>query len=185
MDNSLTPFAELSKVIQMRRIKAIRKRDSRGYALNTLGTIFMMAIAVVVFLWNFQFRTVVGNDMFPALNDGDLVLCNQKAEYHKNDIVFYRAEGATYVGRVVAKGGDVVRITDSGNLIVNGTTQNGEIIYPTYPMGDEDIEVEVPEGTVYVLGDFRTQALDSRSFGCIPLSEVDYKIIALLRHRKF
>lgn len=185
MKKSFYPFTELSQTIQLRHRKAIRKRDICGYALNTLAIILLMAVAVAFFINSYHFRFVEGNDMFPTLHDSDLTLCTEKSEYKKNDIVFYEYEGKEYIGRVVAKGGDTVRITVGGELIVNGTTQTGEIIYPTYPPEKKDIQLDVPEGTVYILGDLRTQSEDSRLFGCIPLSDVPYKVMAMFRHRTF
>lgn len=185
MNERLEPLQPLTKVIRARRIQAMRRRDTWGFGMNSLITLLLMAVAAATFLWVFHFRTVQGNDMFPAMSDGDIVLCTAKSEYVKNDIVFYTYKDQVYVGRVVAKGGDTVHITESGNLLVNGTTQAGEIVYPTYAQNREELEVNVPPGAVFILGDLRTQALDSRSFGCIPLRNVLDKVIALLRHRKF
>ena len=42
----------------------------------------------------------------------------------------------------------------------------------------------VPEGCVFVLGDYRTQAEDSRDFGCISLEDVKAKVITILRRRE-
>ena len=41
----------------------------------------------------------------------------------------------------------------------------------------------VPEGCVFVLGDYRTEAEDSRKFGCIPLENVQAKVITNIRRR--
>lgn len=185
MNDRLAPLKPLTEVIRKRRINAMRRRDSRGLAMNSLIMLLLMAVCIASFLWVFHPRTVRGNDMFPALSVGDIILCTAKKEYVKNDIVCYRFNGQEYIGRVVAKGGDTVRLTESGAVLVNGTNQAGEIVYPTYPPNGEEMELKVPVGTVFVLGDFRTQALDSRSFGCIPLQDVQDKVIALLRHRKF
>ena len=133
----------------------------------------------------FGFKIVKGNDMFPSLCDGDLALCFKVRELTKNDIVFYEADGETHCGRVVAKGGDRITIKTGGAITVNGTVQENEIISPTYPRGDSDYSAVVPDGTVFVLGDFRTEAKDSRDYGFIKVSDIDKKVIALLRHRKF
>ena len=87
--------------------------------------------------------------------------------YVKNDVVLYEKEGKIRTGRVLAKEGDVVQIDESGTLTVNGTIQTGEILFPTYPGDDQTYPLRVPEGSLYVLGDHRTETIDSRELGCI------------------
>jgi signal peptidase I len=51
----------------------------------------------------------------------------------------------------VARATDNVTIDDSGSLTVNGTTQTGEILYPTYPEVDSSLAYpyQVPENSVF------------------------------------
>ena len=49
-----------------------------------------------------------GNEMFPAVKDGDLVLgIRLEKDYAKNDVVVYERSGRLRVGRVLARGGDL------------------------------------------------------------------------------
>ena len=100
-------------------------------------------------------------------------------------LLFAEPVGTRYFGRVVAAEGDVVNISDTGSLIVNGTTQGGEILFPTERRENDGMEypLRVPEGCVYVLGDYRTNTRDSRDFGPIPLEIVEGKVITILRRR--
>ena len=100
-------------------------------------------------------------------------------------LLFAEPVGTRYFGRVVAAEGDVVNISDTGSLIVNGTTQGGEILFPTERRENDGMEypLRVPEGCVYVLGDYRTNTRDSRDFGPIPLESVEGKVITILRRR--
>lgn len=185
MNNTLCPLSELSEVIAKRRIEALRRREDISFLKSILSTVALLAVVLVLFSLFFGFRTVEGSDMFPSFCDGDLALCKRAGELKKNDIVFYEAEGATYCGRVVAKGGDRVFISESGAFFVNGTVQENEIIYPTFPRDLEEYSAVVPDGSVFILGDFRTQAKDSREFGPISHDNIDRKVIALIRHRRF
>lgn len=125
-----------------------------------------------------------GIGMFPAIKDGDLIIgFRLQQAYEKNDVVTYKVDGKRNVGRFIAQGSDIVILDETGNLLVNGAVQAGEIMYPTYASGDIEYPYQVPENHVFVLGDYRTQTKDSRDFGPIPIEDVEGKIITILRRR--
>ena len=131
-----------------------------------------------------------GQAMFPAMKDGDLcVIFRQQTidllgeKYEAGDVVAYQAKGKRHFGRVVAIGGDNVQIDTGGSVTVNGVTEGEEILFPTYTRGDLLNLTYVNEGTLYVLGDYRTNTKDSRDFGLIPLENVEGKVISILRRR--
>lgn len=122
--------------------------------------------------------------MFPAVKDGDLVIVFRlQQNYRKNDLITYKVSGERKVGRYIAQEGDIVTIESTGTLRVNGTVQSGEIMYPTYPKEGIDYPYQVPEGHVFILGDYRTQTIDSRDFGPISRDKIEGKLITLLRRR--
>ncbi|NMA64839.1 MAG: signal peptidase I [Clostridiaceae bacterium] len=124
------------------------------------------------------------NEMFPAVKDGDLIIgFRLQQSYTKNDVVIYGAKGKRHIGRIAARESDVVAIDDSGTFLVNGTTQGGEILYPTYAKEGIDYPYQVPKEHIFILGDYRTQTQDSRDFGSISLSDVEGKVITILRRR--
>ena len=138
----------------------------------------------ILFTWIFCVTSVRGNEMFPALKDGDLAFALRfQRDYVKNDVVVYEQNGETYIGRIAAREGDTVEMDDSGTMLVNGTGQQGEIIYPTYAKEGLDYPYQVPKGTVFILEDYRTQAEDSRDFGAIALEDVKGKVFTILRRR--
>lgn len=132
----------------------------------------------------FLFTQVKGNSMFPALKDGDLAIGFRLEKlYQKGDVVIYQCNGVLQAGRVAARAGDFVTIQEDGSLLVNGTIQTGEILYPTYPKETLTYPYQVPEDTLFILGDYRTQSEDSRDFGPVPLENVKAKVITILRRR--
>lgn len=158
--------------------------DRQGYASLLLRILFLIAALWALFTYVFLITQVSGNDMFPAVKDGDLAVAFRlQQDYAKGDVIVYRANGKTWFGRIAARATDVVTLDDSGNLQVNGTTQSGEILYPTYAKEGLEYPYRVPEGHVFVLGDYRTQTQDSRDFGPIPLENVLGKVITILRKR--
>ena len=155
-----------------------------GYMALIGRILFIIAVGVIVFSKVFLITQVTGNEMFPAVKDGDLIIAFRLHRgYTKNDIIAYSYDGKTYVGRIAALEHDVVTMDENGILSVNGTEQHGEILYPTYPGNGLSYPHTVLEGCVFVLGDYRTAARDSRERGDIPPENVEGKVISLLRRR--
>jgi signal peptidase I len=80
--------------------------------------------------------------------------------------------------------GDVVELSESGQLIVNGNVQSEEVFYETdaLPAG-VTYPYTVADDSYFVLCDFRTASSDSRSYGAISRSDIDGKVITILRRR--
>ena len=170
-----------AKAVRRRRLDAENRQDF----INLLVRIVVIAAcAWVLFTQVFLLTQAKGNSMFPAVKDGDLLICYRLQKiYAKNDIVVYTQGGKLRVGRILGREGDLIALDDSGTLVVNGAVQSGEILYPTYAKDTLTYPYTVPEGCVFVLGDYRTQSEDSRDFGPVTLDNVDAKVITLLRRR--
>ncbi len=164
--------------------RRMRLATRSGYA-SLLVRLIVIAAAGYLFVTElFLIAQVGGMDMFPALKDGDLaIVFRLQQEYAKDDVVAYESTEGLRFGRIVARASDVVMMDDTGTLTVNGTVQSGEILYPTYALEGVEYPYRVPEGCVFVLGDYRTRATDSRTFGAISLDEVSGKVITILRRR--
>jgi signal peptidase I len=151
-----------------------------------------MKLAVVplalwaIFTFVFGLRQVSGETMYPRLRDGDLILYYRlEQDYQIGDVVVFERRSYPRVARIVAQGGDVVDLNADGQLVVNGNIQDEEIFYPTE--ADQDGEVTFPytveADSYFVLCDYRIASVDSRSYGTIPQSDLDGKVITLLRRR--
>jgi len=177
----------IEEVIAKRRERAFTRS---GY-VELLGRVAVLALVVwLVFTYGFLICQCVGLHMFPAMKDGDLCIIFRQPiihllgeKYEAGDVVAYTVEGKRHFGRVVAIGGDNVQIDTRGSVTVNGVTESEEILFPTYTRGDLLNITYVREGTLYVLGDYRTNTEDSRDFGLIPLENVEGKVISILRRR--
>lgn len=180
MNNPQEP-TKIKDIIIKRRNK-VALRD--GYIQLFVRLILMIAVGYIIFTQVFLITRVTGNGMFPAVKDGDLAIAFRiHNDYLKNDVISYKTENTRHIGRVIGKEGDVITIDDSGTLLVNGTVQGGEILYPTYAKEKLEYPYRVPEETMFVLGDYRTQTKDSRDFGPIAEDDVEGKLITILRRR--
>ena len=166
--------------------KRLEDARTRIEGLQLLLRIFFLGLAVwSLFTFVFLLTQVKGQTMFPTLKDGDLMMAFRlQKEYSKGDIAVCKIDGNYYVGRVAAVATDIVTMDDTGTLTVNGTVQGGEILYPTYAKGKLQYPYRVPEGHLFLLGDYRTEALDSREFGPVNMQDVKGKVITILRRRE-
>ena len=170
--------------------KVIQKRleDAR---FHTELTQFIQRMILIAFVaWIFMTKVFVitqahGQNMFPSIKDGDLIVAFRlERKFEKNDIVICTIDGESYIGRIAANENDVVNMDQTGALTVNGTVQTGEIIYPTAAKPGIDYPYRVPDGNLFLLGDYRSAAVDSRDFGPIPQNKVKGKVITILRRRQ-
>jgi len=144
-------------------------------------------LAVVLLVFTFMFGLHRGADasMAPAVKDGDLVLFYRLDKtYAAGDVLLLTSQEQKQVRRVVATAGDTVDITEEG-LLVNGALQQEPEIYEETQRyeGGAAFPLTVGEGQVFVLGDARENATDSRIYGAVNVKDTLGKVIAVLRRR--
>ena len=176
--------------MNFKRKKRPKKQRSPLLAdlLHLVGKLVLIAV-ILVSLYVFLFGLIryQGTDMKPAIKDGDLVVYYRlDKSYQVGDLAAYGYKDKTYIGRVVASGGDVVDITENG-LTVNGSLQQESDIDTDTLLYEEGINfpITVPKDHIFVLGDNREQALDGRIVGAIPSQKTYGKVVMLMRRRNF
>ncbi|MCL2300992.1 MAG: signal peptidase I [Firmicutes bacterium] len=141
---------------------------------------------VLMFTFLFGIMRYREPSMAPAIRDGDLVIFYRytKSGYQPQDAIILRFHGKKQARRVVATAGDIVDIAEDG-LVVNGALQQELGIYQETQRYQDgvDFPLTVPEGQVFVLGDSRTDAADSRIYGCVKIRDTLGKVITVLRRR--
>ena len=143
-----------------------------------------LVVLLMVYLFVFRLMLVSGTSMLPTLHDGELIgirLLGYTPQ--QGDVVVIRTEkdgplgGESIVKRVIAVGGQSV-LTDYENDVVY---VNGIALEEPYLHGSgedqsyrENALYIVPEGEIFVLGDNRSQSLDSRDpmLGTVPVRRV-------------
>ncbi|MEU8849914.1 signal peptidase I [Streptomyces sp. NPDC093982] len=158
------------------------------------GRISLTLLVFLVFLLllnTFVLRPfeIPSGSMESGLRIGDRVLVNKLAyrfgaEPRRGDVVVFDGTGyfgdADYVKRVVGVGGDHVVCCDKeGRIQVNGrSVDESTYLYPGDSPSTVPFDVVVPDGTLFVLGDHRSESSDSRDHlgspggGMIPLDDV-------------
>lgn len=180
----MTKPQEAKNISEILTKEANKIAIKKGYLQLFVRLILIVIVAYLIFTQVFLITIVKGNDMFPALKDGDLaIVFRLQQKYLKEDVVSYKVNDNRYMGRIIAKEGDVVTMDESGTLLVNGTPQGGEILFPTYAKDKISYPYTTSKNSVFVFGDYRTQTQDSRDFGSITNYDVEGKVITILRRR--
>jgi len=144
------------------------------------------ACLVAAFFWGKQTVSAVSvssssTAMEPTVQPGDDVLAGLGSAVRRGDIIILRlpsgfstkiSTGGDYVRRVIGLPGDRVACCDSdGRVTVDGKALNETYLYPGDRPSAEPFSVTLGAGQLWVLGDHRSIAVDSRIWGPVP--EVD------------
>ena len=174
--------------------KAIKNKEppkplsTKRLAVSLLIKIAAIALAVwLVFTFVLGIAINYGNNMHPAVNDGDLIISFKMQRPYLNAAVLYRHDGKTRTGRVVGLPGNIIELSENGELLVNNAIASEDIYYPTYKAEASAVRYPytVEEGKAFILNDHREDIDDSRSFGAVELKDIDGPLLLIVRRRGF
>ena len=164
--------------------KPKKKRTAKSYAISFFIKVFVTLIVLTV-----VFRFIAGihichtNCAYPTIRDGEFCLTYRLAELKQGTMIVYRHDGEVKFGRVIAFGSDKVSIFNDF-ISVNDYGISENAVYPTSPEGSAiSYPYQVPENCVFVLNDFRSDLSDSRTYGGIPLENVEGAVVFTMRMR--
>jgi signal peptidase I len=147
---------------------------------KTLASAAVYATLIVTF--GFQVARVEGLSMAPTLADQDRLIVNKFiyriSAPRKGDIVmlYYPVNpDKSFVKRVIAEEGDVVRIVD-GKVFVNDVPMSDDFVIPEYRSHDDYGPKVIQEGYYFVMGDHRNNSSDSRHWGEVPKKYIIGKV---------
>lgn len=138
----------------------------------------IVLLILFIFLWPVR---VEGISMENTFHNADRVAVSRITAwlkgYEKGDIVVFSIQNKdkkeNLIKRMIADEGDRVKISQ-GRIYIN----DKEIV-EQYAVGTtkEELELTVPKGQVFVMGDNREHSMDSRTFGTISKKIIFGKVI--------
>ncbi len=160
--------------------------EHRGLAIGLAVLVGLSAAAALAVQVLFDPYRVPSSSMAPTIEPGDRVLAwsHVGGGPQRGDIVIFEpppaasaAPGATFpsvIGRVVGVGGDQIAFAN-GELTVNGQVPADSYL-AAGTVTNGRASTEVPSGSIYVLGDSRETAQDSRFYGPVPNDNVQARV---------
>lgn len=168
------------------------RRPFRGWRFVLSALLVAVVVASVLRATVADIYYIPSASMQPLLEEGDRVLVSRiDDDPQVGDVVVFDGRGSfdpissggpaeilgtvghwlgisgsdtVYVKRVLGVGGDTVFCCDEdGQVEVNGNPLDEPYVFPSDAPSDQQFEVEVPQGKLWVMGDHRSASFDSRS----------------------
>lgn len=182
VDNRTTELGEIEPLSFFKK-RILRERRKKSLFRLCFKIVITSIIVLVLFGFVAGIAIVQGDSMRPNLTNGSLALFYRLNDtYERSDIVIFKPSNKDeiLIKRVVAVEGDTVDIdNETGKLMINGIIQKEDtIIGDTYQSeGEVTYPLIVPKDCVFVLGDNREVALDSRYLGTINNNNLIGKVV--------
>ena len=151
--------------IQRERKRIRREAYYRQALRGTVSVLVVVAaVAVLIATLFLPILQISGDSMSPTLEHDEIVVLLKTRDFDRGDLIGFYYQGKILLKRVIALPEDEVAIDAEGNVYVNQHLLE-ESYVTDRGLGDCDLEFpyQVPGTGYFVLGDRRSNSVDSRN----------------------
>ena len=161
--------------------KRIRRETYYRQALRGTVSVLLVVAAVAVLITTLflPILQISGDSKSPTLEHDEIVILLKTKEFEPGSLIGFYYQGKILLKRVIAQPEDEVAIDADGNVYVNGALLE-EPYVTDKKLGNCDLEFpyKVPGTGYFVLGDRRSNSVDSRNsvIGAISREDIIGKV---------
>jgi signal peptidase I len=149
-------------------------REINEFFRDTFKYILVFVVVLLLFIFVIGLQQVIGPSMSPNFNEGDILVINKLStkfrEPRREEVIVISQSEKYMIKRVIGLPGDKIEFKDN-KLYINDQEYKesylkDDVITNDFKLSDLGVDV-IPENKYLVLGDNRTNSLDSRNYGLI------------------
>lgn len=158
--------------------------EIKEFFKDTIKIIIFIIVVLFIVVYVFSITQVVGSSMYPTLKNGEVLILNKFkyrfSDIKRGEIVSLRyADTKYFIKRVIGLPGDKVYIKNN-TLYINDeefkeSYISDDLEYADFSLSDLGYD-KIPDDMYFVLGDNRSDSVDSREIGLIKKDEIIGKI---------
>ncbi len=149
-----------------------------------------LAVTSLFLVWIAPVRpgVVLGDSMAPSFRNGQVFLMwrvRDRSQIEQGEVVVFQVRGERYLKRVRATAGQSVWGVESDDLegvpdviVSHPEAERVRLVARERPGMGRVVNITVPPGHVFVVGDAERNSYDSRHFGPVPLKAVQGRVVA-------
>ena len=146
----------------------------------------LFAVAVAGIIASFAWIRLAGRgftnsstSMENTVRPGSTMLVEKGQGVRRGDVIALSRPGGSFIRRVIGLPGDRVACCIAGHVTVDGKPLEESYVYPGDQPSAVTFSVTLQPGQLWVLGDHRSIAIDSRIWGPVPVSDVIGRVVAV------
>ena len=154
-------------------------RDIKEFFRDAFKYIMVFVVVLLLFIFVVGLQQVVGPSMSPNYNEGDIMIVNKLINRirppKRGDVVVLSQSEKYMIKRVIGLPGDRIEYKDN-TLYINDKAYeepylNKDVVTEDFKLQDIGVDV-IPDNKYLVLGDNRSDSLDSRKYGFIDKKQI-------------